>query len=56
MFVDNKGNVIGEIIESVCSKEEYIDIIKNILANNTDFKVKYNNLSCSIDGKCEIKR
>lgn len=56
VFVDSKGNVIGEIIESVCSKEEYIDIIKNILANNADFKVKYNNLSCSIDRKCEIKR
>lgn len=56
VFVDSKGNVIGEIIESVYSKEEYIDIIKNILTNNTDFKVKYNNLSCYIDGKCEIKR
>ncbi|MGL5313267.1 MAG: TlpA disulfide reductase family protein [Peptostreptococcaceae bacterium] len=56
VFVDSQGNVIGEIIESACSKEEYIDIIKNILHNNTDFKVKDNNISCSIDGKCEIKK
>lgn len=56
VFADREGNIIGEIIESVCSKEEYINIIKNILTNNTDFKVKDNNISCSIDGKCEIKR
>ncbi|MGL5695334.1 MAG: TlpA disulfide reductase family protein [Peptostreptococcaceae bacterium] len=56
VFVDSSGNVIGKIIESACSKEEYIDIIKSILDDNTDFKVNDSNISCSIDGKCEIKR
>lgn len=56
VFVDNQGHVIGEMIESACSKEEYINIIKDILADKTDFKVKDSNISCSIDGKCEIKR
>lgn len=31
VFVDSQGNVIGEIIESVYSKEQYIDIIKKLL-------------------------
>ncbi len=56
VFVDKQGHVIGEMIESACSKEEYINIIKDILADKTDFKVKDSNISCSIDGKCEIKR
>lgn len=56
VFVDSQGNVIGEIIESACSKEEYIDIIKRILNNDTTFKVENSNISCSIDGKCDIKK
>lgn len=56
VFVDNQGNVIGEIIESAYSKEEYIDIIKKILNNDTTFIIENSNLSCSIDGKCEIKK
>lgn len=55
VFVDNQGKVIGEIIESAYSKEEYIDIIKKILNNDTTFIIENNGLSCSIDGKCEIK-
>lgn len=58
LFVDNKGNIIGDIIESACSKEEFVAIIKNILNDDTttDFKFEnHDNISCSIDGKCEIK-
>lgn len=55
VFVDNQGKVIGEIIESAHSKEEYVKIIKKILDNDKSFKVENNNICCSIDGKCEMK-
>ncbi|MGL5415535.1 MAG: TlpA disulfide reductase family protein [Clostridium sp.] len=56
VFVDSKGDVIGEVLESAYSKETYIDIIKKILNNEKSFIVENNNLSCSIDGKCEIEK
>ncbi len=56
VFVDNKGNVIGEMIESAYSKEQFVDIIKKILNKDTTFVIENSNLSCSIDGKCEIKK
>ncbi|EDT75924.1 TlpA family protein disulfide reductase [Clostridium butyricum] len=56
IFVDNQGRVIGEIIESAYSKEDYIEIIKKILNNDTTFIIQNSNLRCSIDGKCEIKK
>lgn len=56
VFVDNQGNIIGEMIESACSKEEFIDIINKILNNDTSFIIENSNLSCSIDGRCEIKK
>lgn len=56
VFVDHQGNVIGEVIESARSKAEYLEIIAKILNNETSFSVENNNLSCSIDGKCEITK
>lgn len=56
VFVDNQGNVIGEIIESAYSKQEFIDVINKLLNNESNFKIDIRNLSCSIDGKCELKK
>ncbi|MGL5382926.1 MAG: TlpA disulfide reductase family protein [Culicoidibacterales bacterium] len=56
VFVDHQGNVIGEVIESALSKAEYLEIITKILNNETSFSVENNNLSCSIDGTCEITK
>lgn len=46
---------MGEIIESACSKEEYISIIRKILNDDITFRVENSNLSCSMDGKCSFK-
>lgn len=55
IIVDDKGNVIRDIIESAYSKDEYIEIIKKVLDNNVSFNLKNSGLVCSIDGKCEKK-
>lgn len=69
IFVDSKGNIIGDIIETVYSKEQYITIIKEIL-NNKDEDFSNNtkpiireadsqhseNSYCTIDGKCYVKK
>lgn len=44
------------ITSPLLSKEEFIDIINKILNNDTSFIIENRNLSCSIDGKCEIKK
>ncbi|NFO03416.1 TlpA family protein disulfide reductase [Clostridium botulinum] len=69
IFVDRQGNVIGDIIETAYSKEEYIKIIKEILNNtveesgNNMKKTTLNDILthseenyCTIDGKCEVRK
>lgn len=59
IFVDSKGNVIGDIIESAYAKEEYIKIIKELLnnPNNHSAKIEHpQNNCCTIDGNCNINQ
>lgn len=69
IFVDSKGKIIGEIIETAYSKEEYITIIQELL-KNIDGNLSNNskpimaeadlehvqNSYCTIDGKCYVKK
>ena len=69
IFVDSKGTIIGNIIETAYSKEEYTIIIQEYLknkerdfSNNTNPIMKEEDLQhvensyCTIDGKCYVKR
>lgn len=56
IFVDHEGKVIGDLIESAYSKNEYVQIINQMLRGNDQNRIDDPSIvgqRCTLDGKCE---